>query len=99
MSGATAPTNRDVLSVDAWADDVPVPSFGPRMVCTGCGIIWADARPNWSERPMPQRSGAGTDKYELVINLKTAKTLGITDRAAGARRRGDQVTWEIAALQ
>jgi hypothetical protein len=25
---------------------VPVPSFGPRMVCTRCGIVGADARPN-----------------------------------------------------
>jgi hypothetical protein len=39
-----------VLSVDPWPDDVPVPSFGPRMVCTSCGIIGADARPNWVER-------------------------------------------------
>jgi hypothetical protein len=35
----------------AAADDVPVPSFGPRMVCTRCGIIGADARPNWQEQP------------------------------------------------
>jgi hypothetical protein len=39
-----------VLDVSAYADDVPVPSFGPRMVCTECGDIGADARPNWSER-------------------------------------------------
>jgi hypothetical protein len=32
-------------------DDVPVPWFGPRMVCTSCGIIGAFARPNWQERP------------------------------------------------
>ena len=27
-----------------------VPSFGPRMVCTVCGAIGADATPNWQER-------------------------------------------------
>ena len=38
------------VNVDAWADDVPVPSFGPRMRCRKCGKLGADARPNWSER-------------------------------------------------
>jgi hypothetical protein len=42
--------HRAVLAVDAWSDSVPVPSFGPRMVCTQCGMIGADARPNWAER-------------------------------------------------
>jgi hypothetical protein len=37
------------VRVDAFDDDVPVPSFGPRMVCTGCGMIGADARPAWTE--------------------------------------------------
>jgi len=32
-----------VLDVSSYADDVPVPSFGPRMVCTVCGAIGADA--------------------------------------------------------
>jgi hypothetical protein len=27
-----------VLSVEPWPDDVPVPTFEPRMVCTRCGI-------------------------------------------------------------
>jgi hypothetical protein len=30
--------------------DVTVPSFGPKMVCTRCGTIGADVRPNWKER-------------------------------------------------
>jgi hypothetical protein len=40
-----------VLAVDRWPDATRVPSFGARMVCTGCGIVGADARPNWTERP------------------------------------------------
>ena len=43
-----------VLSADAWPDDAPVPAFGPRMVCTGCGIVGADVRPNWRERPQSE---------------------------------------------
>src|SRR5262249_2389126 len=39
------------LDVDAYDDDTPAPWFGPRMVCTQCGIIGADARPNWKEQP------------------------------------------------
>jgi hypothetical protein len=42
--------HRTVLAVDKWSDDVPVPSFGPRMVSTQCGTIGADARSNWAER-------------------------------------------------
>ena len=39
-----------VIEVNNYPDDVPVPSFGPRMVCTNCGAIGADERPNWNER-------------------------------------------------
>jgi len=46
-----------ILDVSAYPDDVPVPSFGPRMVCTVCGAIGADARPNWQERAPPSLFG------------------------------------------
>jgi hypothetical protein len=39
-----------LMNVDAFGDATPVPAFGPRMVCTGYGIIGAYARPNWKER-------------------------------------------------
>jgi hypothetical protein len=35
-----------VLDVSAYPDDVTGPSFDPHMVCTICGAIGADARPN-----------------------------------------------------
>ena len=39
-----------IMNVDHLPGDVTVPSFGPRMVCTKCGTIGADVRPNWRER-------------------------------------------------
>jgi hypothetical protein len=39
-----------VLIADRWPNEVPLPSFGPRMVCSSCGIVGADVRPNWAER-------------------------------------------------
>jgi hypothetical protein len=47
-----------VQNADCWPDDVPVPTFGPRMACTRCGIVGADARPNWNEQP-PQETLTG----------------------------------------
>jgi hypothetical protein len=35
-----------------------VPTFGPKMVCTRCGIVGADPRPNWGEH---HAQGAGLD--------------------------------------
>jgi hypothetical protein len=36
--------------IDApWPDETPVPSLGPRMICSKCGSVGADARPNWRE--------------------------------------------------
>ena len=40
-----------IVNVDHLPGDLTVPSFGPRMVCTECGTIGADVRPNWQERP------------------------------------------------
>jgi hypothetical protein len=42
--------HRVIVNVDHLLGDLTVPSFGPKMVCTKCGIIGADVRPNWKER-------------------------------------------------
>jgi hypothetical protein len=39
--------------LDHLPGDLTVPSFGPRMVCTTCGTIGVDARPNWGPPPIP----------------------------------------------
>jgi hypothetical protein len=37
------------FNVDHMPDHVAVPSIGRRMVCTRCGLVGADARPDWNE--------------------------------------------------
>jgi hypothetical protein len=37
-----------VLNADGLPDEMPVRSLCPRMVCTACGLIGADVRPDWS---------------------------------------------------
>jgi hypothetical protein len=39
-----------VINVDQYPGDLLVKEFGPRMVCTKCGMVGADVRPNWKER-------------------------------------------------
>jgi hypothetical protein len=52
LAKATTHT-RAALQPIGWNDFVAVmtaQSFEPRMVCTKCGTIGADVRPNWRER-------------------------------------------------
>jgi hypothetical protein len=42
--------HRTIINADKWPGDLIVKSFEPRMVCTKCGMIGADVRPNWRER-------------------------------------------------
>jgi hypothetical protein len=48
--GAVWCNHQAVLDVNTFADDVTVPSFGPRMICTVCGAIGGNVMPNWNER-------------------------------------------------
>jgi hypothetical protein len=60
-----------VLAVDRWPDVVPVPSFVPRLVCTGCGIGGADARPKWTERrERPTLTGTQCGSNEETENTR-----------------------------
>ena len=35
------------IDADQWPDEFPIKSLEPRMVCTRCGFIGADVRPDW----------------------------------------------------
>jgi hypothetical protein len=43
-----------VVNADQWPDDTVLLDLDRKAVCTKCGMIGADVRPNWSERPQPQ---------------------------------------------
>jgi hypothetical protein len=69
-----------ILDVSRFADDVPVPAFGPRMACTICGVIGADARPNWQERAPPNLFGpAQRSLGHVLINRWQKRRCGCAD--------------------
>jgi hypothetical protein len=45
------------LNADWLPDDIPLWALCPRMVCTACGLIGADVRPDWT--PMSGARGMG----------------------------------------
>jgi hypothetical protein len=42
-----------VINADCWPDETALLDLDRKAVCTKCGMIGADVRPNWSERPPP----------------------------------------------
>jgi hypothetical protein len=64
-----------VLDVSSYGNDMPVPSFGPRIVCTTCGAIGADARPNWQERAPESLFGTGGHFVGSVIRNNTGTVI------------------------
>jgi hypothetical protein len=36
------------MNVDSWPDDASFGQIGERMVCTRCGVVGAEVRPDWS---------------------------------------------------
>ena len=43
--------HEETMSVDDYADEIEVPSFAPRTVCSKCGGK-VEVRPNWKEMPI-----------------------------------------------
>jgi hypothetical protein len=38
------------VDADCWPDETALRDLCPKAVCTQCGMIGADVRPNWQER-------------------------------------------------
>jgi hypothetical protein len=41
--------HQSVFNADYLPADVTIPSIGPKLRCSVCGHLGADARPDWSE--------------------------------------------------
>jgi hypothetical protein len=65
--GALWCNHEAILDVSTYADDLTVPSFGPRMVCTICGAIGADARPNWKETAAGPFVWSATEQLTMAL--------------------------------
>jgi hypothetical protein len=46
------------LNADWLPDDTILLALDRRMVCTACGLIGADVRPDWSQHPNRSTAGA-----------------------------------------
>jgi hypothetical protein len=67
-----------IVNVDHLPGDLTVPSFGPRMVCTKCGTIGADVRPNWREgavKTSATASAPSMDDAERMEHVGVSLTL------------------------
>ena len=80
----------------AWVDSGGLISDGPDLVATAKRTASYVDRILKGARPADLPVQAPT-RYELVINAKTAKAMGLTipPAPARARRRGDRVTVHI----
>ena len=45
-----------VMNADWLPDETPVRSLCARMVCTRCGLVGPDMRPDWSAHTNPHKS-------------------------------------------
>jgi hypothetical protein len=50
------------LNADWLPDDMVLTALRPRMVCTACGLIGADVRPDWSQHTKAAGPG-GTRRH------------------------------------
>jgi hypothetical protein len=74
-----------IINADRWPGQMRVPSFGPRMVCTKCGAVGADIRPNWRER---QPLLALIASHDPTIKNENAERRGCHNQ-----RDGDDLLW------
>ena len=62
-----------ILNVSDYPDDMPVPSFEPRLRCERCGHPGADARPIWNE--IYSRANHASERLSLERHSPRAQAI------------------------
>jgi hypothetical protein len=85
-----------IMSADPWPDDVPVPTFGPRMVCTRCGIV---ARLSAALAAAAREDGAGEAR---LAGIRPASARRLSPKASrydhfvgAAEQRSPNPLWDL----
>jgi hypothetical protein len=56
------------IEADRWPDDTAVRDLCSKAVCTKCGMIGADVRPDWTQRPGPESlTGAQWQPFNTMV--------------------------------
>ena len=79
--------HRAVLPADGWGDAVLVRAFGPRMVCTRCGIVGADERPDAGQQNATESTGEFPQL--LWLNMSGWDNQPVPERQCPNRDRGE----------
>ena len=89
-----------VLNVDGYCDAVPVPAFGPRMVCTRCGIVgathsWCASAELWPRSITTAQ--ASSAQQRLPATARPSPGLGIERSESQHHSRHFQRRWQTVA--
>jgi hypothetical protein len=57
------------VDADRWPDETALRDLCPKAVCTQCGIIGADVRPDWSERTSRESLTGGQWRWRKYSSL------------------------------
>jgi hypothetical protein len=69
------------MNADALPDEMPVRSLCPRMVCTACGLVGSDVRPDWSPHTNRRRRIVGVPSASYTKSSPSASLYRIANSA------------------
>ena len=69
--------HRAILSAEPWPDDVPVPTLGPRIVCTQCGIVGCRRASRTGHRILSFAAAVGAPRPGLPLRRRMIEDMTV----------------------